>query len=460
VLVGFDIRALIAARQHDGSALHGEHLNAQVPRMLSTIGFDRVLTGGSGAWYEDADGRRYLDFLAGFGVFAVGRNHPVVRHALHDVLDAGLADMVQFDLPLLPGLLAEALLARAPGMERAYFCNSGSEAVEAALKFARCATGKPRILYCEHAYHGLTTGALSVNGAAEFRAGFAPLLPDTQIPFGDLEAIEREVARGDVAALVVEPIQGKGVYVAPDGYLAAAQKLLHAKGGLLIVDEVQTGIGRTGKFFAHHYDDVTPDLITVAKALSGGFVPVGATLARPGIFEKVYSHLDRVFVHASTFAGNALAMTAGLATLSVIDDERLVENAARRGEQLTEGLQRIAADHDLIKDVRGRGLMIGIEFGRPTSLSARGVWTMLNTARKGLFAQLVVVPLHNRHHILTQVAGDNMAVIKLLPTLTIGDEEIATFLTAFEAVMADAKKPSALAIDFGKTLIQQSRKRS
>jgi ornithine--oxo-acid transaminase len=454
--MGFDIRALIEQRQGEGAALHSAHLNAQVPRMLSTIGFDRVLTSASGAWYDDADGNRYLDFLAGFGVFALGRNHPVVRRALHDVLDAELADMIQFDLPLLPGLLAEQLLARAPGMERVYFCNSGSEAVEAALKFARCATGKPRILYCDHAYHGLTAGALSVNGADEFRQGFAPLLPDTRIPFGDLEAIEREVKRGDVAALLVEPIQGKGVYVAPAGYLASAQKLLHANGGLLIVDEVQTGVGRTGSFFAHSHDEVSPDIVTVAKALSGGFVPIGATLARKGIFEQVYSSLDRVFVHASTFAGNALAMTAGLATLSVIDDEDLVANAERRGRELSDGIRSIAARNDLIKDVRGRGLMIGIEFGRPSSLGARGMWTMLNTARRGLFAQLVVVPLYNRHRILTQVAGDHMAVIKLLPPLMIGDEEVETFLTAFDDVMSDATRPNGLAVDFGRTLVKQA----
>jgi ornithine--oxo-acid transaminase len=454
--MGFDIRALVEGRRGENQALHADHLNAQVPRMLGTIGFDRVLTSASGAWYDDADGHRYLDFLSGFGVFALGRNHPVVRRALHDILDAEVADMIQFDLPLLPGLLAEQLIARAPGMDRVYFCNSGSEAVEAALKFARCATGKPRILYCDHAYHGLTAGTLSVNGSDEFRVGFSPLLPDTRIPFGDLEAIERELRGGDVAALLVEPIQGKGVHVAPPGYLAAAQRLLHDRGALLIVDEVQTGIGRTGKFFAHFYDDVTPDIVTVAKALSGGFVPIGATLARKGIFEAVYSSLDRVFVHASTFAGNALAMTAGLATLSVLDDENLMANAERRGQELTDGLRAIAARNDLIHDVRGRGLMIGIEFGRPSSLAARGVWTMLNTARRGLFAQLVVVPLHNRHRILTQVAGDHMAVIKLLPPLIIGDEEVETFLTAFDDVMADAMKPNGLAVDFGRTLVKQA----
>jgi acetylornithine/succinyldiaminopimelate/putrescine aminotransferase len=454
--MGFDIRGLIESRQGEGQRLHAQHLNAQVPRMLGMIGFDRDLRHAEGAWYEDVAGNRYLDFLSGFGVYALGRNHPAIRRALHDVLDAELADLVQFDLPLLPGLLAEELLRHSPGMERVYFANSGTEAVEAALKFARCATGKPRILYCDHAYHGLTAGSLSVNGAPEFRAGFAPLFSDTLVPFGDLDAIERELKSGDVAALIVEPIQGKGVQVAPPGYLAGAKRLLAAKGALLIADEVQCGIGRTGKFYAHHYDDVTPDIVTVAKALSGGFVPVGATLARPGIFEKVYSSLDRVFVHASTFAGNALAMTAGLATLAVIDDEDLMANALLRGQQLTDGLREIASKHDLIKDVRGRGLMIGIEFGRPSSFAARGVWTMLNTARKGLFAQLVVVPLHNRHRILTQVAGDHMAVIKLLPPLTIGDEEVATFLTAFEDVMADAMKPNGLAVDFGKTLIKQS----
>jgi len=454
--MGFDIRALIEARRGENAALHTAHVNAQVPRMLGAIGFDRVLTTANGAWYHDVDGNRYLDFLSGFGVFGLGRNHPVVRRALQDVLDADLADMVQFDLPLLPGLLAEQLLARAPGMDRVYFCNSGSEAVEAALKFARCATGKPRILYCDHAYHGLTAGALSVNGADEFRQGFAPLLPDTRIAFGDLDAIERELRAGDVAALLVEPIQGKGVNVAPPGYLAEAQRMLHANGALLIADEVQTGIGRTGKFFAHHYDDVSPDIITVAKALSGGYVPIGATLARKGIFEKVYSSLDRVFVHASTFAGNALAMTAGLATLAVLDDEDLMANAERRGQELTDGLHAIAARSDLIRDIRGRGLMIGIEFGRPSSLAARGVWTMLNTARKGLFAQLVVVPLYNRHRILTQVAGDHMAVIKLLPPLMIGDEEVETFLTAFDAVMADAMRPNGLAVEFGRTLVKQA----
>jgi acetylornithine/succinyldiaminopimelate/putrescine aminotransferase len=454
--VAFDIRQLLSDRSGEGYSLQTDYVNAQVPKMLHAIGFDKQFVRADGAHYWDADGNRYLDMLAGFGVFAVGRNHPVVRAALHDVLDAGLADMLQFDAPLLMGLLAEELVKRSPGMERVYFCNSGSEAVEAALKFARCATGKPRILFCDHAYHGLTAGTLSVNGAAEFRKGFDPLLPDTKIPFGDLDALDRELRKGDVAALLIEPIQGKGVNIAPDGFLRDAQVLLKGRGALLIADEVQSGLGRTGKFYAHHYDDVQPDIITVAKALSGGFVPVGATLMRPGIFEKVYSSIDRVFVHASTFMGNALAMTAGLATLSVLDDEKLVDNAAERGAELLAGLREIAANQPTIVDVRGRGLMIGIEFGKPTTIRGKAMWQTLNAARKGLFAQMVVVPLFTEHRVLTQVAGDHMAVIKLIPPLTFTSEDVQEFLRAFAAVMETADKPSGLALDFGKTLVKQA----
>jgi ornithine--oxo-acid transaminase len=454
--VTFDLRQLLTERAGQGYDLQDRFVNSQVPRMLHAIGFDKVFERAEGAHYWDADGNRYLDMLAGFGVHAVGRNHPVVRRALHDALDAGLADMVQFDAPLLMGLLAEQLVQRSPGVARVFFCNSGSEAVEAALKFARCATGRPRILYCSHAYHGLTAAALSVNGAEEFRAGFAPLLPDTQIPFGRLEDLDRELRKGDVAALLVEPIQGKGVNVAPDGFLREAQVLLRANGALLIADEVQTGIGRTGRFYAHEYDGVEPDIVTVAKALSGGFVPVGATLMRPGIFEKVYSSLDRVFVHASTFMGNALAMTAALATLSVVDDEQLMANATARGDELMAGLRAIAAEQPTIVDVRGRGLMIGIEFGRPRTARGRAMWSTLNAARKGLFAQMIVVPLFTRHRILTQVAGDHMPVIKLIPPLVVTSGDVAEFLTAFADVMRDADKPSGLAFDFGKTLVKQA----
>ncbi|MFF9498385.1 aspartate aminotransferase family protein [Streptomyces sp. NPDC014656] len=454
---GFDLRALLAERGGERYGLHARYLNPQLPRMLHTIGFDKLYERAEGAHFWDAEGNDHLDMLAGFGVMGLGRHHPVVRRALHDVLDADLPDLTRFDCPPLPGLLAERLLAHSPHLDRVFFGNSGTEAVETALKFARYATGRPRVVYCDHAFHGLTTGALSVNGEQGFRAGFDPLLPDTPIALGDLDALERELRKGDVAAFVVEPIQGKGVQEAPPGFLAAAQELLHRHGALLIADEVQTGLGRTGDFYAHqHEEGVEPDLVCVAKALSGGYVPVGATLGKDWIFKKVYSSMDRVLVHSASFGANAQAMAAGLAVLSVMESEGTVAHVRRVGGLLKGRLEELVPRYELLHAVRGRGLMIGIEFGRPSSLGLRGRWAMLQTARKGLFAQMVVVPLLQRHRILTQVSGDHLEVIKLIPPLVIDEADVDRFVTAFTAVMEDAHGGGGLLWDFGKTLVKQA----
>src|ERR1700761_1347486 len=453
----FDLRSLLASHAGEGYELHSRYLNPQLPRTLRTIGFDKDYVRGEGAYLYDAEGHAYADFLSGFGVFAAGRSHPVIKQALADALDLDFAAWTQFDCPPIQGLLAERLLARAPGLERVFFCNSGTEAVESALKFARHATGKGRIVYARHGFHGLTTGSLSVNGAEEFKAGFGPLLPGTEIPLGVLDALEAELRRGDVAALIVEPVQGHGVMMTPPGFLPAAKELLHSRGALLICDEVQVGLGRTGKFFSYEWHgDVRPDIVTVAKALSGGYVPVGAMLTTDKIFSSVYSSMDQLMVHSTTFKGGPLAMAAGLATLAVIDDEGLVENAERRGAELMRGLEGLAAKYDLIKDVRGKGLIVGIEFGRPSGLKAKAGWAMLQKARVGLFAQMVVVTLFQRHRILTQVSGDHMEVIKLIPPLMIGDAEVKLFLDGLTDVLEDASKGSGLMWDFGRTLIKQA----
>src|SRR5580692_10098395 len=418
----FDLPALLAAHRDDGYELYGRYLNPQQPKVLHAIGFDKVYERAEGAYLYDAQGQQYVDFLAGFGVFAVGRNHPVIRQALHDALDAQLPDWTQFDCGPLPGLLAERLLAKAPGLDRVFFCNSGTE-------------------------------------AAEFRRGFDPLLPDEHIPLGDLDALAAELRKGDVAAMIIEPIQGKGVHMPPDGFLTAAAALLHDHGALLICDEVQSGFGRSGKFFAYQHEEVVPDIVTVAKALSGGFVPVGAMLAQGPVFYKVYSSMDRVMVHSTTFKGGVLAMTAGLASLAVLDDEGLVENAARTGEALRAGLVALAERYEVLADVRGRGLMIGLEFDKPSSLRARTSWNMLQKARVGLFAQMVVVALFQRHRILTQVSGDHMEVIKLIPPLMIGDTEVKLFTEAFAEVLEDASKGSGLMWEFGRTLVKQAARR-
>ncbi|NLU70656.1 aspartate aminotransferase family protein [Streptomyces sp. HNM0574] len=456
-MTGFDLEKLLGERRDERYELHSRYLNHQLPRMLRTIGFDKFYERAEGAYFYDAEGRDYLDMLAGFGVMGLGRNHPVVRQALHDVLDLQLADLTRFDCPPLPGLLAEKLLGHAPGLDRVFFGNSGTEAVETALKFARHVTGRPRVLYCAHAFHGLTAGSLSVNGEEAFRRGFGPLLPGDAVPLGDLDALERELRRGDVAAFVVEPVQGKGVHEAPPGYLRAAGELLRRHKALLIADEVQTGLGRTGDFFAYqHGEGADPDLVCVAKTLSGGVVPVGATLGKEWIFKKVYSSMDRVLVHSASFGSNAQAMAAGLATLTVLEDERLVENARRTGDLLRGRLAELTGRYELLREVRGRGLMIGIEFGRPSSLGLRSRWTMLQAARKGLFAQLVVVPLLQRHRILTQVSGDELEVIKLIPPLIVGEREVERFVDAFVSIMDEAHAGGGLIWDFGRTLAKQA----
>jgi ornithine--oxo-acid transaminase len=454
----FDLGEILASRGAERYELHDAMLNPQLTRMLHAIGFDRIYARADGAYLYDEEGRDYLDMLAGFGVYALGRHHPVVRQALHDVIDAGLPDMTQFDAPPLAGPLAERLLSHAPHLQRVYFSNSGTEAVEASLKYARFYTGRRRILYCAHAFHGLTTGSLSVNGGKDFRKGFGPLLPDTAVPFGDLDALRRELRRGDVAALLVEPVQGKGVAVSPPGYLGEAQRLLHEHGALLITDEVQCGLGRTGDFFAfQHEAGVEPDLIAVAKALSGGYVPVGATLGRDEIFRKVYSSMDRVLVHDSTFGSNNQAMAAGLATLHVMEHEDIVENARVVGAEFKRRLTELTDRYELLGDVRGRGLMIGIEFRRPDSWRLRPHWHALQLARTGLFAQTVVHALFHRHRILTQVSGDHLEVIKLIPPLIIGEREIDRFVSAFVDVMDDAHRGTRLTRDFGRSLIAGAR---
>ena len=442
--MGFDLPGLLAARAGEGADLWSRYLNPQTARVLHSVGLDRQWLRAQGAYLWDDSGARYLDWLAGFGVFGVGRNHPVVRKAVKDALDADLADLVKMDTPLLAGLLGEALVKRAPYLDRVYLCNSGTEAVETALKFARYYTGRERVLFCSHAYHGLTAGSMSVNGSKEFTAGFGPLLPSTMVPLGDLAALRREVAKGDVAALIVEPVQGKGVHVAPPRYLAEAAEVLHSRGALLICDEVQCGLGRTGRFFGFEFDGVEPDLVTVAKTLSGGIAPIGATMGKEKIFAKVYSNMTRVLVHDTTYSHNNTAAAAGLAALSVMDEEGLIANAAARGAELRRALEDAASRYDFIVDVRGRGLMIGIEFGRPQSLRRRARYAPMTLARKGLFTQMIVCDLFEHHRILTQTASDHADVLKLLPPLTTTSEDIEWFMSAFCAVMdavSDSSKP-------------------
>jgi ornithine--oxo-acid transaminase len=453
-----DIASLYGERESERYALHARHLNEQMVRVLKAIGFDVGFRSGRGQYLYDRHGDRYLDLLSGYGVFAIGRNHPVVRDALKSVLDAELPGLVQMDVSPLAGILGERLLRRVPYLDKCFFANSGAETVEAALKFARAATGRSGIVHCSHAFHGLTLGALSVNGDAIFRDGFGPLLPDcAEVPFNDLPALEQALASRRVAAFIVEPIQGKGVNLPDDGYLRTAYELCRKYGSLFIADEIQTGLGRTGKFLAIEHWGVEPDMVLLAKSLSGGHVPIGAALMRRWIFDKMFNRMDRAVVHGSTFAKNDLAMAAALATLEVIDSEHLIENAARRGARLLAAFEEMSQRYELIKSVRGKGLMLGIEFGRPKSLKLKASWTALESVNSGLFCQLITIPLFKEHKVLSQVAGHGIHTIKLIPPLVISDADCDWIESSFDAVIADAHRGGAV-WSLGKTLVDHALK--
>ena len=428
------------ARCDETFELAARHLDSSFVDVLHLLGFDRDYVSARGSYLYDAAGRSYLDFHTGEGFASLGHNNPDVAEVLQAVLAAELVDGVQIHYSPLAGMLAQELSQRLPsGLEAVFFTSSGAEAVDSAMKFARASTGRPRLLACENSFHGVTLGPLSLVGDEFFKEGFGPLLPGCSlVPFGDLDALEAELRGKDVAAFIVEPIQGRMVTLPPPGYLEAAQNLCRRHGTLFVLDEVQTGLGRTGRWLALEEWGLEPDCVLVGKALSAGYMPVAAMVTTRRIFDRAVGTLERCYVHQSTFGRNRLSMAAGLAALRIIDRDGLNENAARVGGLLLEGLGELQRRYPIIKEVRGRGLMLGIELGAPSSKVGRMSLRLLRMASEGLFPQLIVIPLHREHGVITMAAGKN-DVIKLLPPLTLSVQEARSFLDAFEAVVADCE---------------------
>jgi ornithine--oxo-acid transaminase len=446
-----DFAAWLEQSRGRGFDLHQKHLNPSFVKMLRAIGFDKGYVRGEGAYLWDEQGNKYLDLLTGWGVFALGRNHPKIKSVLKQLLDMDRPNLVRMDCSVLSGLAAQALVRHVhEGMSRVFFTNSGTETVEAALKFARCATGRQDVIFCEHAFHGLTLGSLSVNGDQFFRERFGDLMPGgRKIPFNDLPALEKELAGRQVAAFIVEPVQGKSCEVVAEGYLVEAQRLCRKYGSLLITDEVQCGLGRTGKWFAYqHWEDVEPDIVCCAKALSGGYVPVGAVITTPRIMDSVFDRIERCVVHSNTFGQNDMAMAAALASIHVIEEDNLVENAAVMGKYVMDKLRPIAEACPFVSDVRGKGLMFGLDFARPqSSLKLKMAWDMLHKLNFGVFGQMIIIPLMERHRILTQVAGYHTEVIKFLPPMIVTKEDMDWFLSGIEDVLADVQRIPGAAWD-------------
>jgi len=434
------ILAEAGARAAETLDLAARHLDPSLVDVLRILGFDKEYVRAQGSCLYDAAGHEYLDFHTGEGFASLGHNHRDVSGVLRAVLAASLVDGVQIHYSALAGMLAEALSQHLPTeLDATFFASTGAEAVDAAMKFSRAATGRRRLISCDSGFHGVTLGPLSLVGDEFFKDGFGPLLSDcARVPFGDLESLEAQLRAREVAAFIVEPIQGRLVTVPPDGYLRRAQELCRAYGTMFVLDEVQTGLGRTGKWFALEHWGLEPDFVLLGKALSGGCVPVAAMVTRREIYQRAVGTLERSYVHQSTFGRNRLSMAAGLATIRVIERDDLIEHAAQMSAVLLDGLADVQAQHELIAEVRGRGLMVGIELGSPRSLAARLNWRLLHMASEGLFPQLIVIPLHRDHRVITMAAGKN-DVIKLLPPLTLSEREVNRFLEALDGVLTDCE---------------------
>ena len=405
----------------DVARKYQDYVNPTALNLLRLAGFDRVEHSGSGAIISDIDGNDYIDCLGGYGVFSLG-------HANEEIVDAVYAQLRQLPLSSKTFLnkpladLAEQLAILTPGdLQYSFFCNSGAEAVEGALKFARMATRRPAFISTHGSYHGKTLGALSASGRNKYKDPFRPLLETFHfVPFGDITALEATI-NDTVAAVILEPIQGEnGIFVAPDGYIQAVRKLCDQHGALLILDEVQTGLGRTGRLFACEHSGVTPDILTLAKALGGGVMPIGAIVGTKAVWDKVFT--VNPYLHTSTFGGNQAACIAALKTLEIIQRDALVARAEVAGERLMSGLTSVKADFPgILVDVRGRGLMIGVEFADADV----GKLVIGSLVKGGVVAAYTL---------------NNPEVMRFEPPLIISDEQIDRVVSVFRDAVLEIQQ--------------------
>ena len=425
---------------------YADYVNPQWVKLLGLLEMDASYEHCLGTELFTADGRRILDFLSGYCIHNAGHNHPAIVSALKDELDKSGPVMLQSNVAELAGELAERLCKMAGGqLSKVFFASSGSEGVETAIKFARAYTGRVGLLACEGAFHGLTCGALSLMNGEYWRQDFGPLLPGTgSVPFGDLAALERQLATRQYAAFFVEPIQAEGgIRVPQENYLRDAQVICRRYGTLLIADEVQTGMFRTGPFLASQHFGITPDIVILAKALSGGLVPVSAVLMSDKVHQSVFSSFKRAIVHASTFSENSLSMRAGLATLDVLEADKLGERANEQGAELQRQLRESLAGYEMVSEIRGKGLLLGIEFRSPQALTLRLPFQAFARIHAAMFGQIVVMRLFRDHGILTQICGNDFMVLKVAPPLMVSSSQISEFVSAIRQVVELAHYPGS-----------------
>jgi putrescine aminotransferase len=433
-----------------------KHVNPAFVKLLGVFGYGRVFVRAEGTKMWDAEGREYLDFLAAFGASNLGHGHPRLRQRVLEFLDGRAPNLIHVGPSPAMADLAEKL-AQLSGLQVSLFSTSGGEAVEAGLKLARAATRRPGIVYCSGGFHGTSLGTLSVMGQERMRAPFEPLLGDCQaIPFGDLPALERALARKP-GCFLVEPILGEGgVVLPPSGYLREAQKLCRKHGALLVLDEVQTGLGRTGTMFAFQREDFVPDVLVLGKSLGGGLMPVSATLTSAEIHERAYGATDRFDLHGSTFAGWGLGCAAAMATLEITEGEKLAENANARGAELLGGLREAVGRHPLVRDIRGRGLFVAVELGPQESsgLLGRLAAPIVKAVSKNVFGQWLSLRLLEKG-VVCQPAAHRWDILRLEPPLTVTRDEIHTVVRQIAAVLDEYRELTPLLKDAGARLGKQ-----
>ena len=447
------------ASQHPTVERFARHVNPAFVRLLGVFGYGRVFERAEDVWLYDHEGRRYLDMLAGFGACNLGHAHPKLLARVRDFLDTRAPGILHVGPSGAMADLGEALAKRAGGdLQVAMFATSGGEAVEAGLKLARAATRRVGYVYCRGGFHGTNLGSLSVMGAERMRAPFEPLLEHCEaVPFNDVAALTKALASRRAAAFLVEPILGEGGVVMPaPGYLAEAQRLCAKAGTLLVLDEVQTGLGRTGTTFAFEPEGVRPDVLVLGKALGAGLAPVSAALASAALYERAYGTMERFDLHGSTYSGYALGCAIGLATLAILDEEGLADNARERGRQLVEGLRARLAGHPIVRDVRGRGLLCAIELGAPeeTGFLNQLKAPLVRAVSKNVFGQWLALRLLERG-IVCQPASQRWDVLRLEPPLTVRAEEIDLTVREVGAVLDEYRSLPVLHKDVSERLGRQ-----
>lgn len=441
--------------------LSRRHVHPRMLKMFELGGMNKAFVRAEGQYLWDAEGERYLDFLAGGGVYFLGRNHPKINGALIDILSMNLPNLCVVNASVLGGMVAEKLLQHGgPQFTKVVFANAGSEATEVALRFARQVTRRRRFLYVEGAFHGRSYGAISVCGFEAMRKGIDPAMPTcTPVKRDDIAQLRRELKMGDVAGFIFEPVQGMTGEPLDAAYLREAENLCEQHGTVLIADEIQTGLGRTGSWFATREMGVRPHIMTVSKTLSGGQIPVGAVLVNENIYDRIYSGFGTGLVYFSTFAENNMAMASALATLEALEELDAPAEAAWKGDHLLQGLKDMATRYDCIDRVVGRGLMITVHFkdsANPTLLAQQKV---LSAADPGAFAAAVHVDLFKRQKIVAQIPGPGMNGIKVLPPVISTEEDLNYFLGSFEDTIARFYGRQGPIVSLGRGLLETAAKK-